>query len=124
MRANRWRDAGLEIAIRSILERRGLRYRVHAPIPMNRRRRSDILFTRARIAVFVDGCFWNGCPEHATLPKANRAFWEEKIARNRRRDTDTNRLLTDDGRLVLRFWEHESPEDVVDRLERAWRQRA
>lgn len=83
-----------------------------------------MLFTRARIAVFVDGCFWHGCPEHATLPKANRAFWEEKIARNRRRDTDTNRLLTDDGWLVLRFWEHESPEDVVNRVERAWRQRA
>lgn len=91
---------------------------------MNRRRRSDILFTRAHISVFVDGCFWHGCPKHATLPKANRAFGDEKIARNRRRDTDTNRLLTDDGWLVLRFWEHESPEDVVDRVERAWRQRA
>ena len=81
------------------------------------------MFTRARIAVFVDGCFWHGCPDHATLPKANRAFWGEKIARNRQRDAEMNRLLADAGWLVLRFWEHEPPDNAADRVEQEWRER-
>jgi len=117
MRANRSRDTGPEIALRRILHSRGLRYRVDAPLPMNRRRRSDVMFTRAQMAAFVDGCFWRGCADHATLPASNRAFWAEKIARNRQRDADTNRLMSDVGWLVLRFWEHESPESAADSVE-------
>ena len=72
------------------------------------RRRADIAFTRARVAVFVDGCFWHGCPKHMTWPKANAAWWKEKIETNERRDRDTDRRLRSDGWRVLRFWEHES----------------
>jgi DNA mismatch endonuclease (patch repair protein) len=75
------------------------------------------------MAVFVDGCFWHGCADHATLPASNRAFWAEKIARNRQRDADTNRLMSDVGWLVLRFWEHESPVSAADRVEQEWRRR-
>lgn len=124
MRANRSRDTGPELALRRLLHERGLRYRVDAPLPMNRRRRSDILFSRARIAVFVDGCFRHGCPDHSVPLSANRAFWEEKITRNRQRDSETNRLLQDAGWMVLRFWEHETPREAADRVEREWRQRS
>lgn len=123
MRANRSRDTGPELALRTILHRRGLRYRVDAPLPQHRRRRSDLLFTRARIAVFVDGCFWHGCPEHAKPPSANGPFWAAKIARNRERDRETDAMLEAAGWLSLRFWEHESPAQAADRVEREWRSR-
>ncbi len=110
MRANRGRDTGPELALRRALHARGLRYRVDHPLPFDRRRRADILFTRAKVAVFIDGCFWHGCPEHGTMPRTNSAFWSAKIARNRSRDADTNARLQEAGWLVLRFWEHEPPE--------------
>lgn len=78
------------------------------------RRRADIVFPRLKLAVFVDGCFWHGCPMHGTLPKkTNRAWWKAKIEGNQRRDEDTNRQLTDAGWTVLRFWEHEAAEDAA-----------
>ena len=123
MRANRGRDTGPEIALRSILHRCGLRYRVNAPLPFNRRRSSDLLFSRAKIAVFVDGCFWHGCHQHGSLPRTNSNFWAEKLRRNRERDHETNTLLVKDGWLPLRFWEHESPELVAKRVEFEWRKR-
>ena len=107
MRANRGRDTGPELAVRRALHAMGLRYRVDHPLPFDRRRRADIVFTRAKVAVFVDGCFWHGCPEHGTTPRTNTAFWSEKIARNRERDSDTNERLRSLGWTVLRFWEHE-----------------
>jgi DNA mismatch endonuclease (patch repair protein) len=110
MRANRGRDTGPELALRRALHARGLRYRVDHPLPFDRRRRADILFTRAKVAVFIDGCFWHGCPEHGTTPRTNSAFWAEKIARNRARDEDTTDRLREAGWLVLRFWEHEVPD--------------
>ena len=86
MRANRRRDTSPELALRRILHARGLRYRVDfAPLPTMRRRRADIVFTRQRLAVFVDGCFWHGCPEHATFPQRNADYWLPKLARNRER---------------------------------------
>jgi DNA mismatch endonuclease, patch repair protein len=107
MRANRGRDTGPEMAVRRALHARGLRYRVDHPLPFDRRRRADIVFTRAKVAVFIDGCFWHGCPEHGTTPRTNTAFWAAKIARNRERDEDTTDRLDALGWIVLRFWEHE-----------------
>jgi DNA mismatch endonuclease (patch repair protein) len=82
---------------------------VDHPIPGLPRRRADIVFVGARVAVFVDGCFWHGCPDHCVRPKANAAWWREKIATNRRRDAETNAALSRLGWCVIRVWEHENP---------------
>jgi DNA mismatch endonuclease (patch repair protein) len=103
------RDTAPELALRRLLHASGLRYRVAYPVPGLQRRTIDIAFTRARVAVFVDGCFWHGCPEHATWPSANSTWWRDKIEANRRRDHHTRELLEDSGWLVLRFWEHQDP---------------
>ena len=113
MRANRGRDTGPELAVRRALHRMGLRYRVDHPLPFDRRRRADIVFTRPRVAVFIDGCFWHGCPDHGTTPRTNTRFWSEKIARNRGRDLETTERLEAEGWVVLRFWEHEEPSQVA-----------
>lgn len=110
------RDNGPEMAVRRLLHAAGLRYRVAWPVPGQRRRTIDIAFTRARVAVFVDGCFWHGCPLHATSPKSNSAWWAEKISTNRARDADVTDQLEDLGWTVMRFWEHEKPETVVVRV--------
>src|SRR5262245_3398365 len=89
------RDTAPELLIRSELHRRGLRFRVQRPLDFDRRRRADIVFPRERVAVFVDGCFWHSCPEHATFPQANAEFWRTKLARNVERDRDTDRRLAD-----------------------------
>ncbi len=107
------RDNGPEMAVRRLLHAAGLRYRVGWPVPAQGRRTIDIAFTRARLAVFIDGCFWHGCALHATSPKANAAWWAEKISTNRARDVDVCGQLEELGWIVLRFWEHEDPEDVV-----------
>lgn len=119
MRANRGRDTGPELAVRRALHSMGLRYRVNHPLPINRRRRADIAFTRAKVAIFIDGCFWHGCPEHGTTPRTNTHFWSEKIARNRARDAETMGLLADAGWHALRFWEHENPIEVSMGVARA-----
>jgi DNA mismatch endonuclease (patch repair protein) len=119
MRSNRGRDTGPELALRRVLHARGLRYRVDHPLPFDRRRRADIAFTRAKVAVFIDGCFWHGCPEHGATPRTNTAFWSAKIARNRERDADTVRRLDEAGWAVLRFWEHEPVDSCVERVVRA-----
>lgn len=121
MLANKRRDTSTEMAVRRALHSRGLRYRVdYAPIP-GLRRRADIVFTRARIAVFIDGCFWHGCPVHGTTPKRNADYWGPKLAANVERDRDTDRRLEAAGWHVLRFWEHEDPVYVADRVELAVR---
>src|SRR3954452_18541147 len=76
MQANRGRDTGPELAVRSALHAMGLRYRVALPMPFDRRRRADISFTRVGLHVFIDGCFWHGCPDHFILPKTNTDFWQ------------------------------------------------
>jgi DNA mismatch endonuclease (patch repair protein) len=101
----------------------GLRYRVDHPLPFDRRRRADIAFTRAKVAVFIDGCFWHGCPEHGTTPRTNSGFWAEKIARNSARDADTTHRLSADGWSVMRFWEHEDVRAVAEAIARAVRYR-
>jgi DNA mismatch endonuclease (patch repair protein) len=123
MKSLRQRDTAAEIVLRSLLHRRGLRFRVHHPLP-NLRRRADIAFPRLRLAVFVDGCFWHGCPEHGTWPKQNADWWREKIESNRRRDADTDARLEEQGWHVVRVWEHEDPETAARQIERLTRQLA
>ncbi|GAB32950.1 very short patch repair endonuclease [Gordonia otitidis] len=117
MRANRRRDTRPEVAVRKRLHALGLRYRVDwPPLATARRRRADIVFTRARVAVFIDGCFWHGCPAHYRSARTNAAFWAEKIASNRLRDSAFTATLESDGWTVLRFWEHEPSERVADTI--------
>jgi DNA mismatch endonuclease (patch repair protein) len=109
MQANKGRDTKPELALRRAVHALGLRYRVSMrPLPTVRRT-ADLVFTRAKVAVFMDGCFWHGCPEHHTKSATNAAFWAEKVRRNRERDAETDRLFTEAGWLVMRFWEHEEP---------------
>lgn len=110
------RDTSAELRIRKVLFAKGLRYRVDYPVLTKPRRRADIAFIRAKIAVFVDGCFWHGCPKHGTWPKANADFWREKIKTNKNRDQDTNRRLEAKGWLVIRVWEHEAPKEAADKI--------
>lgn len=111
------RDTLPELAIRSELHRRGLRFRVdRAPLP-GLRSRADIVFGPARVAVYIDGCFWHSCPEHGTRPKANAEWWEQKLNRNQERDAETDRALHEHGWEVVRIWEHEDPVRAADRVE-------
>ncbi|MZD05788.1 DNA mismatch endonuclease Vsr [Streptomyces sp. SID5785] len=110
------KNTGAELAVRRLLHAAGMRYRVEYPVPGMPRRRIDIAFTRVKIAVLIDGCFWHGCPMHATQPKANAAWWREKLDRNMARDRETTEHLHAEGWTVLRFWEHEDPKDVAVRI--------
>ena len=104
------RDTAPEMALRRALHAAGLLFRVVHPVPGNRRRSIDIAFTRARLAVFVDGCFWHGCPEHGTRPRSNESWWAVKLAANLARDQDTSARLAEQGWQVIRIWEHEEPD--------------
>ena len=119
MKAIRSRDTGIEWIVRRLLWSRGVRgYRVHSKLPG----KPDITFTRHKVAVFLDGCFWHGCPRCFRLPATNTAYWDEKISRNRERDSAVQRELTLAGWEVLRFWEHEvkeNPVRVADAIEAA-----
>lgn len=118
------RDTGPELRLRTALFLMGFRYRVDVrPIP-TLRRKADLVFSRFKVAVFVDGCFWHGCPEHATWPKANRLFWRRKILGNRNRDRDTDAQLAAAGWRVVRVWEHEDPIKAAARIARVLRRRA
>jgi DNA mismatch endonuclease (patch repair protein) len=111
MRGNRSRDTRPELAVRSALHRMGLRFRVDArPLP-ELRRKADIIFPRARVAVFIDGCFWHGCPEHYVRSKSNVEYWTSKIASNKERDVDTDSHLIASDWMPIRVWAHE---DVVE----------
>lgn len=117
MRANRSRDTRPELAVRSRLHARGLRYRVaRRPVP-TLRRSADVVFTRAKVAVFIDGCFWHGCPEHFWAPKSNTDYWEPKIRANIARDQETTLALEEAGWRVIRVWEHEDPNRAADRIQ-------
>ena len=119
MRAVGRRDTACEFAVRKLVHARGLRYRVDHPLPFDRRRRADLLFPRQKVAVFIDGCFWHGCPQHGTSAKSNADWWRKKIEANRARDGDTVRRLEALGWLALRFWEHEDPSLVASRIQEA-----
>lgn len=113
MSRQRTRDTAPEMALRSALHRLGYRYRVNAPVPSAPRRRADLLFPRQKVAVFVDGCFWHGCPQHATWPVRNAAWWESKLKANLERDLDTTTRLEAIGWTVVRIWEHTDLDDAV-----------
>ena len=123
MQANRGRDTGPELALRRALHAEGLRFYVNRRPERTLRRTADIVFPRARVAIFVDGCFWHGCPEHHTVAKTNEAFWAHKVEANRARDLETNQLLGDRGWTVLRIWEHVPAEEGVAAIKRALRNR-
>lgn len=120
MKSQRRRDTEPEIRLRSELWRRGLRFRVDHKV-VGPRRRVDIAFTRAMVAVFVDGCFWHQCPEHGTMPRANHDWWVEKFAANKSRDVATDQELRASGWEVIRVWEHEDPSIAADAIELAVR---
>ncbi|MFT2751087.1 very short patch repair endonuclease [Clavibacter sp. Sh2088] len=113
MRANKRRDTRPELLVRRLLHAWGLRYLVDHRVVPESRSRADIAFTRQRIAVFIDGCFWHSCPAHLHLPKANADYWVAKLARNVERDAEVTALLRDLGWTVLRFWEHQPPEEAA-----------
>ena len=112
MRSNRRSDTRPETLLRSLLHRGGLRFRKDYPIRLSDGRavHADIAFTRPRLAIFVDGCFWHGCPRHGTIPKSNQDYWVPKLRQNVDRDRIVNQELRDAGWRVLRFWEHVHPE--------------
>lgn len=110
------RNTAVELALRKALHASGARYRVHRRPVKGVRREADIVFGPARVAVFVDGCFWHGCPTHATWPKNNAAFWRDKIEGNRRRDADTDARLVEAGWLAVRVWEHENVGEAAARV--------
>lgn len=122
MRRVKSRDTSCERALRSALHRRGLRFRTRSDLPGS----PDMVFARARVAVFIDGCFWHGCPKHCRVPVSNRAYWRAKIARNMARDVRTSAALRREGWRVVRVWEHSvrtRPEQTADRVERIVRRR-
>lgn len=98
-----------ELALRGALWAAGLRYRLRSKLPG----KPDITFPAARVAVFVDGCFWHRCPIHGHVPKGNIGYWAKKLARNRERDLAANRALGECGWLPMRVWEHEVTEDLA-----------
>ncbi|MGW2028814.1 very short patch repair endonuclease [Streptomyces sp. NPDC001356] len=110
------RNTEVEMALRRALHAAGLRYRVHRRPLKGVRREADVIFGPAKVAVFVDGCFWHGCPQHATWPKTNADFWRSKIEGNRRRDMDTDERLASAGWLAVRVWEHEDPIEAAARV--------
>jgi len=116
MSRQRRRDTRPEVAIRKLLHAMGFRFRVTLPIPNMPRRTMDIAFTRARVAVFVDGCFWHVCPKHATSPASNSEWWAQKLSKNQARDIATNLHLAELGWEVVRIWEHEDPIEAAGRI--------
>lgn len=117
MRGNRRTDTLPEIRLRRALHGRGLRFRKDFVVRADdARAKADIVFTRHRVAVFVDGCFWHACPTHCRMPTRNRLYWEAKIGRNRERDERISAALTAAGWTVVRIWEHEPIEDAMARV--------
>jgi len=123
MQRQRRKDTAPELALRSILHRAGLRFRLDYALA-GTRRRADVVFARARVAVFVDGCFWHGCPQHGSWPKANADWWRTKIEGNIQRDRDTDNRLADEGWTVIRIWEHDDPAAAAKRIGDVVRARA
>ncbi|WP_160073291.1 DNA mismatch endonuclease Vsr [Pseudoclavibacter sp. 8L] len=119
MLGNRARDTQPELAVRGILHRMGLRYRVDLRPTPRVRARGDIVFPRRRLVVFIDGCHWHGCPQHYTAPKSNTAYWSAKLAANRERDARTTDVLTELGWTVLRFWTHQDSAEIAEEIRNA-----
>jgi DNA mismatch endonuclease (patch repair protein) len=124
MRGNRGLDTRPEVALRSALHRRGLRFRKGvAPAGTGIRCRADVVFPSARVAVFVDGCFWHCCPHHGNQPTTHSEYWRVKLARNVARDRRNDEALSAAGWQVIRVWEHERPAEAAARVEAVVRAR-
>lgn len=108
------KDTAPELTLRKQLWRAGIRYRLRPKLPGT----PDLIMPRAKVAIFVDGCFWHGCPIHYVAPATNVAFWRDKLAKNRLRDEATTQSLENQGWRVLRFWEHELKDDMSSAIER------
>jgi DNA mismatch endonuclease (patch repair protein) len=125
MRANKKKNSRPELSVRRALHARGFRYRIHYPIKIEGRvTRPDIVFPRRQVAVFIDGCFWHGCPEHGTTPRSNTHYWIPKLARNRLRDESTTLRLEAAGWLVIRIWEHTDPDVAAQSIIDVLKERA
>jgi DNA mismatch endonuclease (patch repair protein) len=122
MRSVGQRDTRAELRIRKLLHASGLRYLTDAKPLECSPRRADIVFRGAKVAIFVDGCFWHGCPDHGTWPQTNAGFWREKIRTNRARDIDTNERLEAAGWRVIRVWEHADRTEAAASIARAIRE--
>ena len=116
MRAQRRQNTAAELDVRRILHRAGMRYRVGFSVPGMARRSIDIAFTRAHVAIFIDGCYWHRCPQHHVPARHNSGWWAEKLEGNVRRDRDTTEHLMSLGWYVRRFWEHEDPRAVASEI--------
>ncbi len=119
MIGNRRRDTSPEMSLRRAVHALGLRYRVDFPPIPSIRRRADLVFTKAHVAVFMDGCFWHACPEHYVPPSTNADYWVPKIERNRLRDRDTDERLEAAGWTTVRVWEHQDPVEAASRIRAA-----
>jgi len=124
MSQQRRRDTVPELELRRILHSNGHRFRINVAVPGMPRRTMDVAFARAKVAVFIDGCFWHVCPEHATWPQRNATWWREKLEGNVARDRETDERLSDHGWEVVRIWEHEDPLAAAARVEEVLRRRA
>ena len=117
MQGNRRTDTAPEVALRHALHKLGYRFRKDFVIQAeDARTHADIVFTRRRVIVFVDGCYWHGCPAHCRVPERNRDYWLAKIGRNRSRDAKLTVALRKAGWNVVRVWEHEPLEEAVTRV--------
>lgn len=118
MRAIRRVDTRPEVQLRRALHARGLRFRkdLRLNFPSGDAVRPDVVFTRRRIAIFVDGCFWHSCPLHGRIPSVNQQYWEPKLRRTTQRDLAADILLESNGWTVVRYWEHETVEDIMAHL--------
>lgn len=116
MQSNKGRDTKPEVALRSAVHSLGLRYRVSVRPIKQLRRTADLVFPRVKVAVFLDGCFWHGCPEHHTVAVTNAEFWAGKVAGTRERDKDTDARLEEAGWIAVRVWEHEDPSEAALRI--------
>lgn len=116
MSRQRRTDTEIEMRLRRLLHGAGLRYRLHVRPVSDLRRTADIVFRPEKVAVFVDGCFWHGCPQHGTMPKRNVEFWQAKIARNVERDEDTRLRLAAAGWAAVQVWEHDDPEQAASAI--------
>jgi DNA mismatch endonuclease, patch repair protein len=118
MQANRGRNTSVELSLRRALHAKGLRFRIHRQAIPGLRCEPDILFPTPRVAVFVDGCWWHGCPEHWSPPNRNREWWTRKILLNTERDRRHDEILTAAGWCVVRIWEHQPVDEAVEHVQR------
>ncbi len=123
MKANKSSDTGPELKLRSLVHKAGLRYAINVRPESRINRRADIVFRSAKVAVFVHGCFWHGCPKHYVLPKTNKSFWSQKVMRNTERDNETKRLLRQRGWKVFVLWEHQDFQEPATRIAQEVRSR-